>query len=260
MPIVRDQALVVRRYDFSETSQVVACFTRDHGLLRLIAKGVRRGTRQRFAPGLDLLELGDLAFVPARTPPALCTLSEWCQRDAYVGLRRDRVRLYAALYAAELVSCLTEEGDPHRDLFDGLRELLETLAGSAPDPTRSGEASAARHAGNARIIQTVLDFQRRLLRNIGYLPELRHCADCGRVPAAGSPVYFCSSAGGLLCRDCEMNHPDKRALGTMGGPVDGPALTIADWLTVLNDHLCHIAGRRFTTFGVLGGLHAEVGR
>ena len=55
MPLVKDEAIVLRRLDSSESSQVLVFFTREHGPQRLIAKGIKRGTKQRFATGIDLL-------------------------------------------------------------------------------------------------------------------------------------------------------------------------------------------------------------
>ena len=54
MTAIKDEAIVLRRLDYSETSQVLAFFTRDHGPRRLIAKGVKRSTKKKFATGIDL--------------------------------------------------------------------------------------------------------------------------------------------------------------------------------------------------------------
>ena len=44
-----DQAIVLGRLDYSETSQVHVLFAREHGKVRAIAKGIKRGTKKRFA-------------------------------------------------------------------------------------------------------------------------------------------------------------------------------------------------------------------
>ncbi|HAC09503.1 MAG TPA: DNA repair protein RecO, partial [Phycisphaerales bacterium] len=53
MPTIRDEAVCVRHWDFSETSQTVSLFLRDHGLVRGLAKGARR-ERGSFSGGFDL--------------------------------------------------------------------------------------------------------------------------------------------------------------------------------------------------------------
>ena len=71
MPLIRDTAVVLGRLDYSETSQVIVLLTREHGKVRAIAKGIKRGTKQRFAAGIDLLEIGSVVLTSkqARTPP-----------------------------------------------------------------------------------------------------------------------------------------------------------------------------------------------
>jgi DNA repair protein RecO (recombination protein O) len=232
----QDQAVTLRLTEFSETSQIATLFTADHGLLRLIAKGARRSTRTRFAPGLDLLELGDLAFSPARGDARLGTLTEWRQRQAFIGLRREPLRLHAGLYAIELVAALTEEGDPHPTLFQALVHLLAKLAGPGPAEPQ------------------IPIFQTALLHAIGYLPTFDRCAACQRPPPRRGVLHFSAEAGGLLCRDCEGPYIDKqrmdsRLVGTT--PETGPPMA---WFTLLDYHLTQIAGQRFKTATALSEM------
>ncbi len=60
MALISDRAIVLRRLDYSETSQILALFTREYGQVRVIAKGIKRSTRSRFAVGIDLLEVGQV--------------------------------------------------------------------------------------------------------------------------------------------------------------------------------------------------------
>ncbi len=234
-----DQAVVLRLTDYSETSQIVTVFAAAHGLLRLIAKGARRATRKRASTGLDLLELGELSFLPPRGDAQLGTLTDWLQQETFGGVRRELLRLYGALYAGELVASLTEEGDPHPHLFDALVRTLRALAGDGP-------AAAS-----------LPEFQSDLLRAIGYAPNLEHCLDCRRPPPRGSAVYFSSGAGGLLCRDCERHHVEKRRLPTgllETGPQTGDPRA---WFDLLDYHLTHVAGRRFKTAAQVAALLAK---
>lgn len=190
MPAITDRAIVLRLSDYSETSQIATLFTRGHGLVRLIAKGVKRSTSKRVNVGLDLLECGEVAFVSSKSAAALGILTEWRQLTTFPGLRTTLARLYAGLYAAELMSSLNEEYDPHAELFDELEALLGNLdQGGAVEPP-------------------LAHFQRALLSAIGYSPLLEHCVMCGQTPS-GDPVYFSARAGGVLCRDCEMHQIEK---------------------------------------------------
>ena len=229
MPPQTDEAVVLRLTEYSETSQIATLFGARYGLLRLIAKGARRSTKTRFAVGLDLLELGEVGYVPPHGDAQLGTLTEWVQRDAFAGLRRELLRLHGALYALELVASLTEEGDPHPDLFRALVELLRGLAGEQPAPPQLPR------------------FQNALLRAIGYAPNLEECVACHRRLAPGGVVYFSAGAGGLLCRDCEAPFVEKRRVPPrllVTTPATGDP---RDWFELLDYHLTYIAGRQLKT-------------
>jgi DNA repair protein RecO (recombination protein O) len=240
MPVCTDEAVVLRLSDYSETSQIVTLFAARAGLVRLIAKGSRRGTRRRFAPGLDLLEYGEVSYAPAHGDAGLGTLTEWVQRDAFTGLRVELVRQYGGLYAAELVSSLTEEYDPHSELFDALLELLRGLA-----DRQGGSRQASQRP--LEPVGVIVRFQRALLKAIGYAPVLASCVACGKPRVRGTRAYFSSSAGGLICRDCEMHHVEKRRISPAmlnGGSAGRWAL---DWFLLLDYHLTNVAGRTFRT-------------
>lgn len=250
MPTRSDQAVVLRLTDYSETSQIASLFTAAAGLVRLIAKGSRRSTRKRFAAGLDLLEYGEVGYVPPRGDAGLGTLTEWVQRDAFTGLRRDLVRQYGGLYAAELVQRLTEEYDPHPGLFDGLLELLRDLASADAEPPTGGGSGASP-------VAAIVRFQGTLLRTIGYAPILRQCVDCGRQRVRGTRAYFSSTAGGLICRDCEMHHQEKRRISPAMLDGERAAQDPVAWFGLLDYHLTHVAGKPHK---VAGQLHALLGR
>jgi len=234
-----DRAIVLRLVEYSETSQIVSLFTAEHGLLRLIARGSRRSSRTRFAAGLDLLESGDVSFLPARGDAQLGTLTEWVQTDTFGGLRRETLRLYAALYAVELLVALTEEADPHPGLFDTLLRTLGALAGAGP------------------VAPQLPRFQAALLKAIGYTPNFDACVGCRRPVPRSGPIYFSAGAGGLLCRDCEMHHVEKRRIRTgLLGSQPGEA-NHRDWFELLDYHLTHVAGRRFKTATQLETLLAR---
>src|SRR6476660_2778947 len=117
MPLARDRCLCLRKVEYSETSQILVLFAREHGIFRAIAKGAHRRTKagaSKFDGGVDLLEVGDAVFShdPARD---LTPLTEWHLREGHPELRRSLRGFYLGLYAAELIGRLVEEHDAHPD-------------------------------------------------------------------------------------------------------------------------------------------------
>lgn len=230
MSLVKDSAIVLRRLDFSETSQVLAVFSRAHGQLRLIAKGIKRGAKDRAGIGIDLLELGDAVFsLRPGKESNLAALTEWRQRDGFPHLRHDLARMYAAQYAAEATAQLTELYDPHPALFDGMSAFLRRLA----------EAPA---------LPVLVEFLLLLLKEIGLQPEWASCVNCGRSVEGDAVTYFSSRQGGIVCRDCESALVEKRAvrvetLETCRGAAGTSRGDLPGAFDLLDYHLRETAGR-----------------
>jgi len=180
----RQPAICIRAIDYSETSQVLRFFTRDTGVVPLLAKGSKR-PRSSTGGALDLLCEGQLVF---SQPPsgAMGALIEFTETTSHLALRSDARRLNAALYMIELIGAMLAEADPHPDAFDLLHNALERL----------GEGDAPTGA-------VLAYFQWRMLRHAGLLGQLRRCAACGGDVGRGGNVYFSADQGGLLCPACE---------------------------------------------------------
>jgi hypothetical protein len=66
MPTLKDQAVVLRLVDWSETSQIAVLLTREHGKISAVAKGAKRQTpsiASRFSGGLELLCRGEAVYI-----------------------------------------------------------------------------------------------------------------------------------------------------------------------------------------------------
>jgi DNA repair protein RecO (recombination protein O) len=195
MPLVHDRCLCLRKTEYSETSQILTLFAREHGITRVIAKGARRRTKagaSKFDGGIDLLDVGEAVFshdLARDLPP----LTEWSLREGHLALRKNLRGIYLGLYSAELVSRLIEEHDPHPQLFDRLEATLPELASSRRE-------------------EAFLAFQLDLLRESGYLAELFACVCCGTAMDDRSPCYFSAARGGVVCRTCEHTTTDRATL------------------------------------------------
>lgn len=253
MAVFADQAVVLLRYDYSETSQVIVLMTREHGKVRAIAKGIRRGTKARFAAGIDLLDIGRIIISSRHERSAkLATVTEWRQTRSLPGIREKLFRIHAAQYTAEITGYLTEDWDPHIDLFDHfVATLLELNDASEPLPP-------------------VVAYQLELLSEIGSIPRFEACVVCGR---SDDLTHFASLEGGMICRHCEPARVEKREVSetTLGairhllkehpapvadpGPTSSkPAAVSADnteragtdlsgAFSLLDYHMAHLIGR-----------------
>ena len=226
MAIIRDEAVVLRRLEYSETSQIIVLFAREHGKIRVIAKGIKRSTKTRFAPGVDLLDIGH-ATINRRVEGSsnLATMTEWKQTQSLSGLREKLSRLHGAEYAAEVTAQLTEDWDPHDGLFDRLTTCLTELS-EADEP-----------------LGAVVVYQAALLTAVGSMPVFDVCVRCRRETDL---ICFSSFEGGMTCRSCEPTLKERRrvlpaTLDILRGKETPRSAEGA--FALLNYHIAHLMGR-----------------
>lgn len=198
-------ALVLRSIEFSESSLVVILFTREFGKIRGLAKGARR-LKSPFESALDLLGVSRIVFL-RKSSDALDLLTEAKLVRWFRPAGRDMSSLYAGYYLAELLNELTDDYDPHPELFDLAEETLEALS--------VGEAVARR----------ILRFELGALRLLGHLPSLETCAECGRAMEPSGRLAFGHLDGGVLCGQCRQG---KRQIAMISGAALRTMAQLAD--------------------------------
>jgi DNA repair protein RecO (recombination protein O) len=189
--LVSDEAIVLKRFEFAETSLVVHLFTRARGRLGVLAKGAYR-EKSPFLGSLDLLNRLGVVY-SYRPERELQILTEADVRDGHPGLHRDLGRFAAALYAADLVAEAAREGEPSPALYDLFAETLATLA-----------------SGEGRPGAIVLVFELAFLTMIGLGPSFEACPSCGAPLSAQGSAALAPGIGGAVCDRCA---PRERVAG-----------------------------------------------
>lgn len=184
MPAAADDAICIRHWDWSETSQTVSLLTREHGVLRGLAKGSKR-ENARFSGGIELLTRGQILFI-AKPTSELATLTEWDLAEIYPGLRVALRRFYAAMFVADLLQHSIRDHDPHPGAFDATLTCLRALGGPASTAT------------TADIDEALARFQWSLLTDTGYRPELTNDVRSGLPLQPRDRYLFAPHLGGLL--------------------------------------------------------------
>lgn len=159
--IEQQPAFVLHSYPWRETSLIVELLTRDAGRVAVVARGAKRPTSQ--FRGLLTPFCPLLASWAGRGEIRTLTRVEW--GGAVLPLRGDA--LLAGFYANELLVRLLARHDPHEALYGHYAQALHGLA-------------AGRIAHDAVLRAFELD----LLRELGWLPSLEHCADGAPIDAA----------------------------------------------------------------------------
>jgi len=156
-PRISDEpAFILHRYDWSESSLILEVFTRHHGRIALVAKGVKRPTSS-FRPVLLPLQLLHISFGGDGEIRTLKS-AEW--QGGHV--MPTGAALLSGYYLHELLLALLARDDPHPVLFDVYARVVQILAdGHAQHPERSDVLQAA-----------LRTFELLLLREVGLLAQL----------------------------------------------------------------------------------------
>ena len=246
MSLEKTEALVIRLADWSESSKVVTLFSKDFGKLAAVAKGAKR-LKSAFESALDLLTNCNIVLI-RKSSGGLDILTEAKLQKRFVAKPGSLESLYAGYYLAELLDSLTELDDPHPDLY---AEALKTLD---------------RFAGNGPLELAVLHWELILLNEIGQLPMLEGCAECGRPVAPDIWFDFSVGKGGLICPDChpEADHARHIQPGTLailnqlltGQEASWQRLVVSapqqrELRRIMTPTICHVLGKRPKMMGYL---------
>lgn len=180
--LYRDTGVVVRTHKLGEADRIITVLTREHGLVRAVAKGVRK-TSSRFGGRLEPFMHVDLQLAEGRTLDIVTqveTIDPFAQH-----LGTDYAAYTAGTAILETAERLVhDDGEPAVQQYQLLVGALRALT----DGTR--EASL------------ILDsYQLRALAVAGYAPSFGACARCG---LEGPHRNFHAPSGGILCDTCRM--------------------------------------------------------
>jgi DNA repair protein RecO (recombination protein O) len=248
MSVVSTPAVLLRSFDYGETSRVLRLYTRDLGLMSVMAKGVRR-SGARGHGGLDTFSRGELtAYV--RPNRDLQTFKEFALEEAGTALGKDVTRFAGASVLAEIV-LVHAEPDPNPQLFDLLTNALRRLEA---EPRES-------------LVGAVLALGWMFVTTLGYEPQIERCVHCDAVLGATDVPRLDFSAGGVRCANCASDHSGprvgpgaRRQLTTLlAGTVPEDLGKLRAHLRLLHDFVAyHISGSKplktFRVFASVTGL------
>lgn len=161
MPLFETESLVLKSYNLAESDKIVVLLTREHGVVRGVAKGAKR-LKSKFGSALE---------------PFSVILAEYFQKDSSELVAIQKADLITSnfraagnpeflqkfSYLVEVLIAFSPPHDPNDTLYRMVRACIETGA-----------------ADEASLASTGVYFELWLLRLAGYLPDWSRCDRCGR--------------------------------------------------------------------------------
>lgn len=195
MAILKTEAIVLKTFDFRETSMIAHFFTRNYGRLDGILKGIRSDSR-KFASNLEPFSLNEIIFYQARSS-GLHLISQCDLKDDFTVIRNNLKSIAYASYIMDLIGHLMQPDDKNIDGYELTLSALKQMC-SGFDAEK-----------------VLYIFLIKFLKSIGFRPRLDGCIACDRDILAAA--FFNVKRGGLICAQC--GTADSYTSDVLGGTI-----------------------------------------
>ena len=181
--ILKSEAIVLKSFDFRETSRIATFFTKDYGKVKGVLKGIRKDPR-KFGSSVDRFTVNDIVYYHYSRSD-LHLISHCDLKAFFFPVRQDYKRTVAANYALELVDAIVPVEQANVKVYELLLDFLKTLE-TIKD-----------------LNKLVHIFQIKILLHSGFRPHLDSCVKCEK--KIRKRARFSHKLGGLICDSCPTN-------------------------------------------------------
>lgn len=190
------EGLVLSRRNIGEADRMVTLFTADHGVIKVVAKGVRVVPSRRGGHVEPFTEI--LTVVNGREGRYWLMAAE--TKEYFEALHQDQPALMRAHFLARAIVGLIHQEEPVAHLYEAVRDSWKIW------PSCRG--------GQGSMLEITLYLM--ILKAAGYQPQLANCRVCGRRQSAET-VVLDDSLGGWACISCRSSLAAATASITMDG-------------------------------------------
>lgn len=179
MPTYTDYGIVLNSYPLSERDKIFNIYTKENGLVRSVAKGIKK-QGSKFAGKIDKLSCLFFQFAKGKNLDIICEVEEI---NHFANLRKDTKKLFTAILFLEIVNNFAEEGEAESNktyslLYHALNELQSTET--------------------VELLALIFIF--KFISLHGFKPQFNSCVSCSK--PASTKNMFSTALGGLLCEGC----------------------------------------------------------
>ncbi|MCR5181795.1 MAG: DNA repair protein RecO [Clostridia bacterium] len=179
--ITDTEGIILRQFKTVNGRTMLVMFSRKLGKIS-VATNMTGGGKNRSALSAKPFTYGKYELYKGRE---LYDLNSGRVIESYYGIGDDLDRFSAASYCLELTDRILMEEDPQPRLFGELTECLRAIENSR---------------GNEKTL--TIAYIVKALDHTGTMPELDHCASCGKDMTGLRPAGFSVGDGGIICGNC----------------------------------------------------------
>lgn len=189
-------AINLKSYNLSESDKIIVMYSKDKGLIKGVAKGVKK-PKSKLGARMDVLVANKVMLHSGKN------LATICQADAlnmFNNTRADLDKIFYSMYMTEIVNNFGIEDDPaSSDIYELLYNALEFV-------------SAAQT--KIQLLLAVIKFQLKMMKYSGFSVEFDDCLCC-HSKIDNNDMYFVPELGGVVCCNCSRHvHYSKKVLNS----------------------------------------------
>ncbi len=181
--ILQTEGIVLKSFDFRETSRIATFFTKDYGKVKGVLKGIRTDPK-KFGSSLEQGTVNNIVYYQYRHSD-LHLISHCDLKEFFPIIRQDFRKTMAASYMAELVDKIMPTEEKNALIYHLLNGYLHSLEITKEVTTL------------VRLLQI------KILMHSGFKPHLDNCLRCGW--KISQEAKFSLTEGGLLCSPCAVS-------------------------------------------------------
>ena len=177
-------AINLKSYNLSETDKIIVMYSKDKGIIRGVAKGVKK-TTSKLGGRMDMLVANQLMLRHGRNLDTICQAQAI---NTFKNTRNDMDKLLYSIYCGDIVHSFGVENDPNsEEIYELFYKTLDAISKSK---------------NKTELLLAVLKFQLKITHIAGYSLELETCVCCGG-GLDKENMYFSPENGGAVCFECK---------------------------------------------------------
>ncbi len=180
--IIKNEAIVLKKINFSDSSLIVQFYTKEHGKISAIIKGAR-SSKSKIGSKVDLLNWVEIVYYN-KEEKELQLVTQTNLIEHFSIIKSDLERLKYASAVCELIIKLVLEKDINLKLFRGVTKILSLMNKPQSDP-----------------ILLFTQFLIFFIKEIGFELTFNSCSKCGNNLIDFELNAF-SYSDGIICENC----------------------------------------------------------
>ena len=185
------EAINLKNYPLNDNDSIVVMFSKNKGLIKAVAKGVKR-PKSKLGARVQMFIANELMLLEGRN---LDTIAQAQSLNTFSKIRGDLDKMSYSMYIAELVNTFCSKqynkDENSEEIYDLIFFTLDKIANAT---------------NREEILYSTLKFQIKLMSYLGWGLDFCYCSTCQKdiEDSLDSSSLFLFSQGGFLCEKCSI--------------------------------------------------------